>query len=208
MKQKQLWILAATILALVACGGETRDNNKVDKQIDQAYRAKDYPKLMALADSLGQNGTLTEAEAYYWQGYASERMMQKRMAEFFWKTSMTAVENSEKQEDVDIYARSASRLTNVLGTRGESESALKIAVPAAERLEKLKRDSTSDYINLLIYIGCCQSRFGMSDEEVNKSFERAFKMHMRNIDKTHSDEAYKDAIAGVINIAFNFNDSN
>ena len=207
MKQKQLWILAATILALVACGGETRDNNKVDKQIDQAYRAKDYPKLMALADSLGQNGTLTEAEAYYWQGYASERMMQKRMAEFFWKTSMTAVENSEKQEDVDIYARSASRLTNVLGTRGESESALKIAVPAAERLEKLKRDSTSDYINLLIYIGCCQSRFGMSDEEVNKSFERAYKMHMRNIDKTHSDEAYKDAIAGVINIAFNFNDT-
>ena len=197
-------------MVLVACGGEgttKRDNNQVDKQIDQAYRAKDYPKLMALADSLRQNGSLSEAEAYYWQGYASDRMMQKRMAEFFWKTSMTAVENSEKPEDVDIYARSACRLTNVLSTRGESESALKIAVPAAERLEKLHCDSTSDYINLLIYIGCCQSRFGLSDEEVNSNYDRAYKMHMKNIDKTHSDEAYKDAITGVINIAFNCNDT-
>lgn len=209
MKKTQLWIIA-TVLCMVACSKASRDEVKgseADKLIQKAYTAKNYSRLVGLADSLQQEGGLSEAEAYYWQGYASDRMMQHRMAEFFWKASMAAVDNSSEAEDVDVYARSASRLTNVLCTRGEYDGALKVAVPAAERLEQLHCDTTSDYTNLLIYIGCCQSRYGLSEESAKENFERAYKMHLSNIDQHHDDESFKNAIAGVINIAYNWNET-
>lgn len=148
-----------------------------------------------------------EAEAYYQKGYDCDRKMEHRMAEYYWKTAMAETENSDKAEDLAIYAKSASRLTNLLSVRGEYQAALAVAVPAAERLEKQHCDTTSDYTNLLVYIGCCKSRFGMSKEEVHDFYERAYQMHMENIKKHRTDESYKNAIAGVINIAYNCNET-
>lgn len=148
-----------------------------------------------------------EAEAFYQKGYECDRKMQHRMAEYYWKTAMAETENSSKAEALAIYAKSASRLTNLLSVRGEYQAALAVAVPAAERLEKQHCDTTSDYTNLLVYIGCCKSRFGMSREEVHEFYERAYQMHIENIKKHRTDESYKNAIAGVINIAYNCNET-
>lgn len=151
--------------------------------------------------------TQNEAESLYKKGYDCDRKMQHRMAEYYWKTAMAEVANSTKAEDLDIYARSACRLTNLLSVRGEYEAALDVAVPAAQRLDQQHCDSTSDYTNLLVYIGCCKSRFGMSVEEANESYERAYEMHLMNIKKQRTSETYKNAIAGVINIAYNCNET-
>ena len=37
---------------------------------------------------------MSEGKAYYWLGYAYDRLMQKRMAELYWKKGIAAVENS------------------------------------------------------------------------------------------------------------------
>jgi len=193
-------------LVLIACGnGNQTGKTSVEAEglIDAAYRAKDYKRMLMLADSLLQEGAISDGDAYYWQGYASDRLMQRRTAEFYWKSAMSAVEHSTDAADLSIYAKSASRLTNELSIRGDYESALKVAEPAVARLESLGCDTTSDYTNLLIFVGCCQSRFGQPTEKVNASLGRAYSMHMDNIKNTGSSEAYKNAIAGFTNIAYN-----
>lgn len=204
MKKLSIISVLLTVLLFMGCGNESnkeqRDKGKA--LIETAYKNKNYNQILQLADSMERTGILDPANAYYWQGYASDRMKKLRMAEFYWKASLEAAAKSTSEENLDIYAKSASRLTNLLSVRGDYENALKIAIPAAQRLEELKCDSTSDYVNLLIYIGCCQAGLGYLGESMEDGFDRAYKIHLENIEKNHTDEAYKDAITGLINIAY------
>ena len=198
------------MLSLTAChnGKPSEETHKrALRQIQNAHEERDYQGLMKLANSLNHIGELNEAETYYWQGYASDRTNQLRMAEFYWKTAIAQTENSTDPEDLAIYAKSASHLANVLGMRGEYDAVLDMAQPVVKRLEKLKCDTMSDYNNLLLIIGLCQSRFGLSKEEANESYERAYQTHLKNIEENRSDVAYKNAIAGVVNTAFNYNET-
>lgn len=205
-----LMLSAASLLGLSACkkGKPSEERHeRALRQIQNAYEERDYQELLTLADSLYNIGELGEAEAYYWQGYACDRTNQLRMAEFYWKTAIAQTENSTDPEDLDIYAKSASRLANLLGSRGEYEAVLDMAQPVIKRLEELKCDTMSDYTNLILIKGLCQSRFGLSKDAANESYEHAYQTHMKNIDANRSDRAYKDAIAGVVNIAFNYNET-
>ena len=203
---KKLSIITVLLTALLIIGCENKPSQEQitrgNALIESAYKKKNYEQIQLLADSLGRTDVLAPSKAYYWLGYASDRLKKMRMAEFYWKASLEAAANSTSDENTDIYAKSASRLTNLLSVRGDYENALKIAIPAAERLEKLECDTTSDYVNLLIYIGCCQAGLGNSGESTEDGFKRAYNKHLENIEKNHTDEAYKDAIAGLINIAY------
>ena len=205
-----LMLTAASILALTACknGKPSEEGHaRALRQIQIAYEERDYQELLRLADSLCTIGELSEPEAYYWQGYACDRTKQLRMAEFYWKTAVAQTSNSTAPEDLAIYAKSASHLANVLGSRGEYEVVLDIIQPVVNRLKELKCDTMSDYNNLVLMIGLCQSRFGLSKDAANESYEQAYQTHMKNIEEHRSDEAYKNAIAGVVNIAFNCNET-
>lgn len=205
-----MMLTAASLLALTACkSGKPSDegHTRALRQIQNAYEERDYQELLRLADSLCTIGELSEPEAYYWQGYASDRTKQLRMAEFYWKTAVAQTSNSTEPEDLAIYAKSASHLANVLGSRGEYEVVLDIIQPVVNRLKELKCDTMSDYNNLVLMIGLCQSRFGLSRDAANESYEQAYQTHMKNIEEHRSDEAYKNAIAGVVNIAYNCNET-
>ena len=206
-----LMLIAASFLALSGCkrGKPSEErHSRALRQIMNAYEEREYQELLTLADSLHTIGELGEAETYYWQGYACDRTNQLRMAEFYWKTAIAQTEGSTAPEDLAIYAKSASHLANVLGMRGEYDAVLDMAQPVIKRLEELKCDTMSDYTNLMLITGMCQSRFGMSKkDEANENYERAYQTHLKNIDENRSDRAYKDAIAGVVNIAFNYNET-
>lgn len=203
MKQTRLWMITAAIaaLTLTACSNDKQkeQSERAEKMINEAYKARDYNRLLQLADSLETDGSLSQGKAYYWLGYASDRQKQERMAEFYWKTSVQAADN---EGDMDIYAKSASRLANLLCLRGDYEGTLKIAEPVVAKLEELKCDTTADYVNLLIYIGCCQTDKQQKGDVSSTGFDRAYQKHLENIEKHHSDAAYKNAIAGLINIAY------
>ena len=206
MRQTIFLTGAAMMMAVMmtACSGGNQDekNALAEKAINEAYKARDYNLLLQLADSLDTEGSLSQGKAYYWLGYASDRQKQERMAEFYWKTS---VEAAEKEKDMEYYAKSASRLANLLCLRGDYEGTLKTAEPVVAKLEEQKCDTTADYVNLLIYIGCCESAVkGINDAKDSSvgGFNRAYEKHLDNIKKNHSDAAYKNAIAGLTNIAF------
>ena len=91
-----------------------------------------------------------------------------------------------------------------MSTWTEYEAALKVAIPATERLKSLGCDTTSEYNNMLIYIGCCQSRLGLSDDNTFNSLEEAYNAQINNIKKHPNAVSYRDAIIGVINISYNY----
>lgn len=210
MRQSRLFIILSMVaILLAACEneGNKKYSQEADQMIEQVRKTKDYKHLITLADSLQQAGLISDAKAYYWQGYACDRMNRHRTADFYWNRAIEAASLSEKSEATGFYAKSASRLANLLMTRGDYEGTVKMAVPVARRLEALSCDTTSDYVNMLIYIGCCQLGLGMSGDTINNNFLRAYKTHMADIETKHSDDAYKDAFAGIINIVHAFKET-
>ena len=197
-----LFILLFTLLTGCEKNNEQQKRIEAENMVYAAYKAKDYPRIITLADSFRNIGGFSEGKACYWLGYAYDRMLQKRMAELYWKTGIAAVENSTDDEDVRVYAAIANRLTGLLNTWAEYEAVLKVAVPAVERLRSLNCDTTSEYTNMLIYIGCCQTRFGLGENKANEKLEEGYRTHLNNLKKHPYATNYRDAIIGVINISY------
>ena len=209
--RKNLLILALSITLIPILNGCSKDDadfkkrcEEAERVVYEAYLDKDYKRILTLTDSVRKDGLFSEGKACYWMGYAYDRLMQKRMAELYWKTGIAAVENSTEDEDVRVYAGITNRLTGLLTTWTEYEAALKVAIPATERLKSLGRDTTSEYTNMLIYIGCCRSRLGLSDKNTFNSLEEAYRAHLDNIKHHPNAISYRDAIVGVINICYNY----
>ena len=93
-----LVVTLAAVIFLSGCGGNTKERERQRREAEDmvyaAYLDKDYPRIIELVDSFKPQGCFSEGKACYWLGYAYDRMMQKRMAELYWKTGIAAVENS------------------------------------------------------------------------------------------------------------------
>jgi serine phosphatase RsbU (regulator of sigma subunit) len=120
------------------------------------------------------------------------------MAEFYYNTALKEAGN----DDPDILAKAASHLANLMALRGDYENGLKLATPVVRQLEEQQCDTTSDYVNLLIYIGCCQAGLGQTGDATADGFDKAYEKHLDNVKKNRTDEAYKSAFAGLINITY------
>ena len=207
MKQTKLWILLVlmTSLLMVACSEEEKKAkiSEADKLIETTQKSKSYNELMKVVDSLEINGKITSTKACYWRGYACDKMKRQRLAEYYWKAALEAAKESTDGDEMTYYAKSASRLANMLSVRGDYEEGLDITTAVANKLESLDCDSTSDYLNILIYIGCCQEGLGTADGNAD-GFTKAYQRHMENIETYHNDVVYKDGITGLINIAYDY----
>ena len=210
MSQRAIRLLACfslVIMLLAACGERKEtglEKNTADGLVHNAYKQKDYPLLLVLADSLGKIGAISEAQSYYWRAYASDKMNKKRAAEYYWKESGSSVTDFKNAEEVEYYAKSASRLANLKCVKGDYEGTIQFAIPVVEKLEELHCDTTSDYINLLIFIGCSQTRIAHTAEGTTNNFERAYNKHLEHINNSPTQESYKSATAGIVNIAYNY----
>ena len=206
ISRKSCWLIGATLFTIhfslftSSCSNQPsqEESDRAMQQIEAARKAKDYQRLMVLADSLQNCGSLTSAQAYYWLGYASDRTNRHRMAEFYYSTAV----KEAGTDDPEILAKATSRLANLMALRGDYENGLKLAEPVVSQLEEQHCDTTSDYVNLLIYIGCCQAGLGNSGDATADGFDRAYEKHLDNVKKQRTDESYKNAFAGLINIAY------
>ena len=132
-----LVLTVAVALFLSGCGGNSKEQERLniesESMVNEAYEAQDYRRIIALVDSLKSQGNLSEGKADFWLGYAYDRLMQKRMAELYWKKGIAAVENSTDVEDAKIYAAIVQRLTGLMNVWGEYEAAQEIVLPAIEQ---------------------------------------------------------------------------
>ena len=197
-------VILFTVLSVCGCRSVAGRSSGMEASgmIDAASRARDYRRVLALADSLGKAGKLSKGESNYWQGYAHYQLGQRELAEYSWQEAIRVTDNSEDPVDLVYYAKSASYLTSQLCRYAEYASALHTALPIISRLERIQCDTTSDYTNLLIFAGCAKTYFDKKDPAAADMLERAYQMHRENIRKKESRSAYRDAMAGIINIAY------
>ena len=91
MSQRAIRLLACftvVLMLMVACDERREtglEKNTANGLVLDAYKQKDYPLLLALADSMGKIGAISEAQSYYWRAYASDKINKKRAAEYYWK---------------------------------------------------------------------------------------------------------------------------
>ena len=95
-----LVVTLAAVIFLSGCGGNTKEQERQRREAEDlvyaAYLDKDYPRIIELVDSFKPLGCFSEGKACYWLGYAYDRMMQKRMAELYWKTGIAAGPRAER----------------------------------------------------------------------------------------------------------------
>ena len=192
-------------MALTACtriNDDARRAAEADSLMTALSQQKDYERMALVADSLGHVGALRHGRSLFWQGFAAYRQQQRRTAEFFWQEAMDATSTSTDAADIDCYAEAASYLAGSLCRNADFSAVLKTVLPAANRLLQLGCDTTSNYSNLLIFIGCSQMHFGADESTIDTLFTQAYAMHLDNIVRNGTKDAYRDAVAGLINIAY------
>ena len=205
-----LSVVGILLLTMIGCGGKSagvkRQQATADSLIHVAYRENQYERIEMLADSLRNAGDISDMKSSYWLGYANDKLMRKRLAEFFWNMGMATFNPDDDKEDAELYAEMASRLAGLKCTLGEYETALKVALTAVSQLQQMGCDTTSNYTNLIIYIGYCQSRFGLNRSTAANTLEEAYQQHLGYIRQQASSDAYRLAIIGLTNICYNYSD--
>ena len=203
---KKLYLLpiVAVVVLIISCTASVGEEKqtKAQKLIEEIVNNHDNKRLAHVADSLMITGELSKGESNFWQGFAYYWMKQNEVAKYHWETALKVTENSTDPNDVRFYARSASYMASLMCRFGDFALALQTCMPAVTHLEQIKADTTSDYTNLLIFTGCCRAHFDIGDSSVVGMFEKAYEMHLRNIKDKGTKEAYRDAIAGLENIAY------
>ena len=203
-------VVSMLLLTMIGCGGKSasvkRQQATADSLIHVAYQENLYERIEMLADSLRNAGDISDMKSSYWLGYANDKLMRKRLAEFFWNMGMATFNPDDDKEDAELYAEMASRLAGLKCTLGEYEAALKVARTAVSQLQQMGCDTTSNYTNLIIYIGYCQSRFGLNRSTAANTLEEAYQQHLGYIRQQASSDAYRLAIIGLTNICYNYSD--
>ena len=209
MKQKNLLFIAVSFLLaallVASCGQRKRRMVRIvsdaDRQLEALHSVHNFDSLQVMVDSFQRIGSLNDLKADYWHGYVCSRKGQERLAEIYWKR---AIENEGTDgESLDYYAKSASRLSNLLLLKGDYEGTLKVALAAKKRMEENGTDTVSEYSNVLATIASCQLKMG-NTKQAAEDFERAYQNYVQFIKTDKTGYLYKSAIVGMINTTINY----
>ena len=198
--------MAVLLMLFTACSSNKESSSaEATRLLEEASDQRDDLRLLTLADSLAKIGDITAGESHFWQGMAYYRKGDMSLAEFYWQESIDATANSDDATDLVYYAKSASYLASMYCRYAEFALAMQTSLPVLKRLEQLECDTTSDYTNLVIFTGCAKAHFDKNDPTAIEMFEHAYEMHNKNIRTNPTKDAYHDAVAGLINIAYGWN---
>ena len=177
---------------------------RADSIMEVAHIAHDYDRIFKLADSLEATGDFSKIKADYWRGYCYYSRFNQHMCQEYWYEAISL--EIKNREDLAYYGRSANRLSDTMLNKGDYEAALRIALPAIEKLRAEGLTSYRDYGYLLITVGCCELNNG-NKEVADSYFEEAYKIYSLLIENndidggsTHEDNL-KSAVAGYTTIA-------
>ncbi len=199
-----LILIAGAILSLTACVKTTkqkREASQADSLVTAAYKARDYQKLISIADEHEAEGTMSKMKAYYWRGYAYSRMNHRRQAEREWKKAVEL--EVADDDDLRYYAMSANRLASQLLLGLDYEATMRLTVPALAVMEEHQYDMNTEYAGLQNAVATCQLKLGQAkDAAVN--YERAYGKYLQIIERDSSLTNFTCAIIGLITTTDNY----
>ena len=191
--------LVAIIAVIVSCEHNTKTSDfkseHADSLIFEAGYQKDYDRVLALADSFEQNGSISSMDANRWRGVAYYRQAQYRTSEFYYKKVIDG--KIETAQDSMAYVKSARRLSELLLVKGDYEGALRVAMPAVKKLQETGYGSDIDYAILLNNIGCCQLNLGHG-EEAQESFYSAREHYVNRWSTDSTARGLQEAVIGTV----------
>lgn len=196
--------VAAGMLLAVSCGHESKEKAQVthaDSVLFAAGRALDYTRLLELTDSFEHEGAITRMNANRWRGVGYNNLGKVRSAEYYYRKVVDA--KIETDKDLYYYNKSVRRLAELLVRRGEYEEALRVAMPAIDRLRSSEDYSEKDMAILLNTIGCCQLNLGRLTEAA-QNYESARQRLLELAAKDPSHRNLDDAIMAVDDIALSY----
>ena len=196
--------VAAGMLLAVSCGHESKEKAQVthaDSVLFAAGRALDYTRLLELTDSFEHEGAITRMNANRWRGVGYNNLGKVRSAEYYYRKVVDA--KIETDKDLYYYNKSVRRLAELLVRRGEYEEALRVAMPAIDRLRSSEDYSEKDMAILLNTIGCCQLNLGRLTEAA-QNYESARQRLLELAAKDPSQRNLDDAIMAVDDIALSY----
>ena len=149
------------ILAMPSCSGERRAKiraSKADSILYAAGETRNYERILALTDSLENEGDLPAINANRWRGVAYYYEGLYRTSEFYYKKAVAGQIKSEN--DALNYNKSARRLAQMLLKKGDYEGALQVAMDALKTMRGNGSGSETDFATLMNTVGCCQLNLG------------------------------------------------
>lgn len=208
MKTRLPYILAAIILTCSSCNRfhqmEVHDTARADSLMEAAHLAHDNDRIIFLADSLASTGDFAPVKADYWRGYGHYGKWNHYLCRQYWYEGLE-LEITSKEEMI-YHGRTANRLADVLLTAGDYEAAMRVALPAMEKMRKEGVSVSRDYGYLLVVVGCCELN-SRNFKEADAYFNEAYKLFKllaedNGVDggSSHLDNL-KTAVAGLTSIA-------
>ena len=194
----------ASAVFIVSCQQDKQTTfhaTSADSIIFEAGKTRDYQRLLALTDSFEQAGDISEVNANRWRGVGYNNLGNTQQAEHYYKKVINADIKSE--QDRYNYNKSARRLAELLVRKGDFEEALRVAVPAVERLKEWGGYSSKDLAILFYTIGCCQLNLGRKQEAAN-NYADAYQQYTQQIDASPTVHEINDAIVGTDNMALDY----
>ena len=202
---KRLMLMALMALAVTSCTWKNDQNTlnrqvEVDSLLNVAHRAHDYEKILQLADQQEKAGVLSTLKACYWRGYAYSGMHRMRQAENEWKEAVS--QHVFNADDLEYYSMSANRLAGLLYIKFDYEGTIRVTMSAMKLLDEKKYTNTTDYANLLVYVGNCQLKLG-NPHEAADSYEQAFQSFLQLTREHETDiSCFTSATIGMLNIIY------
>ena len=208
MKTRLPYILAAIILTCSSCNRfhqmEVHDTARADSLMEAAHLAHDNDRIIFLADSLASTGDFAPVKADYWRGYGHYGKWNHYLCRQYWYEGLEL--NITSKEEMIYHGRTANRLADVLLTAGDYEAAMRVALPAMEKMRKEGVSVSRDYGYLLVVVGCCELN-SRNFKEADAYFDEAYKLFKllaedNGVDggSSHLDNL-KTAVAGLTSIA-------
>lgn len=209
MKTKLAYILSASVILLFpSCDRfhqmEVHDTARADSLMEAAHLVHDSDRILFLADSLASTGDFAPVKANYWRGYAHYSKWNHYLCRQYWYEGLELDVTSK--EEMIYHGRTANRLADVLLTAGDYEAAMRVAIPAMEKMREEGISVSRDYGYLLLEVGCCELN-NRNFEQADAYFDEAYELFMLLIEDNGEDggsshlDNLKTSVAGLTSIA-------
>jgi len=160
--------LLMAVLALTGCTGcsDTPDDTQAKAawaQYDEARKARDTDRSLALIDSMEAAGTVSAPWADCLRAFVYDEAWQMRLAELYYKRAYEALADNPAQ-DWALYGDAGYRYACMMSQRGDVEGSLAVATAILARAEGNSDFPTIQEASLLQLLAGCQVHQDLQDE--------------------------------------------